>query len=194
MCRDTWYFLSPVILPLLENFVEPDIICRKVGFCLLYPQCTLYPHWPKVEKVKEVLGSGGGAHINKAPYIVKGLFQEEGLKSFSKIVFGREDAWKVVWPWDAVADHLPFTDVDGDKYSPIDTLRGANWRGKDCNDIDHTIYPGRAIQASPYIDRQEKSLLTHFYFFFKSVYVVESDCNGIYGGLILEIHSSWIKV
>lgn len=39
-------------------------------------------------------------------------------------------------------------------------LRGSNWRGKDCNDLDSNSYPGRNSDADPYTD---------------------SNCNGIYG-------------
>jgi hypothetical protein len=35
-------------------------------------------------------------------------------------------------------------------FSPlaIETLRGADWRGRDCDDSDVLIYPGTRIQAS----------------------------------------------
>ena len=47
--------------------------------------------------------------------------------------------------------HLPLADNDGDNFAPLDVndtlltnhLRGADWRGRDCNDNDATIYPGR---------------------------------------------------
>ena len=41
-------------------------------------------------------------------------------------------------------DHVPPLDVDGDKFSVLSAeLRGYNWRGKDCNDNNAKIYPGR---------------------------------------------------
>jgi acyloxyacyl hydrolase len=41
-------------------------------------------------------------------------------------------------------DHVPPLDVDGDKFSVLTAeLRGYNWRGKDCNDNNAKIYPGR---------------------------------------------------
>ena len=48
-----------------------------------------------------------------------------------------------------VEDHLPLDDSDGDAFAgaPAGLLsngfRGASWRGRDCNDLDETIYPGR---------------------------------------------------
>jgi acyloxyacyl hydrolase len=42
-------------------------------------------------------------------------------------------------------EHLPLLDGDNDYFADsLYQLRGASWRGKDCNDKDATIYPGRA--------------------------------------------------
>jgi len=71
------------------------------------------------------------------------------------------------WQWikhlfDRVADHLPEVDLDGDKYSNTDTLRGADWRGRDCDDTDAARRPGAKVG----VDGDAK---------------VDSNCNGIYG-------------
>ena len=50
---------------------------------------------------------------------------------------------------------------DHDGFSPINTLRGADWRGKDCDDGNGNFYPGRKP-----IDGDA---------------VYDSNCNGIYG-------------
>jgi len=34
-------------------------------------------------------------------------------------------------------------DLDGDRFSTVATFRGTDWRGKDCNDLNKDIYPGR---------------------------------------------------
>jgi len=44
-----------------------------------------------------------------------------------------------------VEDHLPLIDFDGDRFSTIQTLRGTDWRGKDCDDFNADMYPGRLI-------------------------------------------------
>jgi len=63
--------------------------------------------------------------------------------------------------------HLPLSDADGDNFASSGTsifeesFRGANWRGRDCNDLDATVYPGREqTTLGPEVDH---------------------NCNGIYG-------------
>jgi acyloxyacyl hydrolase len=57
--------------------------------------------------------------------------------------------------------HEPFEDIDKDLHSTINELRGADWRGRDCDDLDGQIYPGRKnTDKSPLIDH---------------------NCNGIHG-------------
>ncbi|KRX10792.1 hypothetical protein PPERSA_00962 [Pseudocohnilembus persalinus] len=43
--------------------------------------------------------------------------------------------------------HLPVLDLDNDYYSTFKTLRGWFWRGKDCNDLNKSIHPGRKSKA-----------------------------------------------
>ena len=42
-----------------------------------------------------------------------------------------------------VSDHKPFFDDDGDMFSNYESLRGSNWRGKDCDDNSNSVFPGR---------------------------------------------------
>lgn len=52
------------------------------------------------------------------------------------------------WPWEKIKDHLPVVDLDSDRFSSIETLRGGDWRGKDCNDDNSEVYPGREHDPS----------------------------------------------
>ena len=56
-------------------------------------------------------------------------------------------------------EHLPPFDLDNDTFSDISTLRGYNWRGADCDEMNNKIYPGR---------KKGSDILDH-------------DCNGIFG-------------
>jgi hypothetical protein len=49
----------------------------------------------------------------------------------------------------AIIDHKPIQDHDGDYYSmeEVRRLRGTDWRGVDCNDKDGGVYPGRKTTA-----------------------------------------------
>ena len=38
---------------------------------------------------------------------------------------------------------LPAVDMDGDKFSPVERLRGSIWRGRDCSDFNAGYRPGR---------------------------------------------------
>jgi acyloxyacyl hydrolase len=40
------------------------------------------------------------------------------------------------------SNHEPIDDLDHDLFSPLPTLRGSDWRGKDCNDRDPHTRPG----------------------------------------------------
>lgn len=62
---------------------------------------------------------------------------------------------------EALDNHVPFKDDDGDGFSTWKTLRGTDWRGKDCNDSNPSVYPG--AQPTDW-DRE-----------------YDSNCNGIYG-------------
>eukprot|EP01091_Cochliopodium_minus_P012530 TRINITY_DN3815_c0_g1_i1.p1 TRINITY_DN3815_c0_g1~~TRINITY_DN3815_c0_g1_i1.p1 ORF type:complete len:559 (+),score=123.51 TRINITY_DN3815_c0_g1_i1:470-2146(+) len=155
LCEDTWHVLEPFLFPLIEKLVPPDEVCRKIGYCSKWPQCTLYTKWPSKQRHPEQFRA-----IKNVPQVLMKLFKDgKGMKSFSKIFLGKDG---IVWPWDKVANHLPASDHDNDKFSTEERLRGTNWRGKDCNDGDANIYPGRG---------RESSQNPNF----------DSNCNGIYG-------------
>lgn len=39
--------------------------------------------------------------------------------------------------------HEPLVDLDGDNFATMETFRGTSWRGRDCDDLDKSVYPGR---------------------------------------------------
>jgi len=56
---------------------------------------------------------------------------------------------------------VPSLDVDGDGHSPVEELRGSLWRGRDCNDGNPSVSPGKRPWAG--------DILT------------DTNCNGIQG-------------
>jgi acyloxyacyl hydrolase len=80
--------------------------------------------------------------------------------------------------------HEPLQDFDGDFFSgfnppllliiDIKTFRGSSWRGKDCNDFDKNVYPGRRDDGS-HVALPTPSRLT------PPQPSVDANCNGIFG-------------
>lgn len=66
---------------------------------------------------------------------------------------------------EALEKHLPLSDHDGDRFSTIKTLRGTDWRGEDCDDINDNVYPGRKMESKSLLGRD-----------------IDHNCNKIVGG------------
>jgi lysophospholipase L1-like esterase len=47
-------------------------------------------------------------------------------------------------------NHFPIVDKDGDRKSTFPQIRGYDWAGRDCNDWDKDIYPGRRSSVKPF--------------------------------------------
>uniref|UniRef100_A0A8D0YFV0 Acyloxyacyl hydrolase n=1 Tax=Sus scrofa TaxID=9823 RepID=A0A8D0YFV0_PIG len=125
---------GPDIIKLLEAKLNADVVCHTLKFCKQdpgQPLCHLYP-LPKTY-------SRSDSDICSLPFLAK-ICQKIKL---------------------AIENSLPFKDTDSDKYSVFPTLRGYHWRGRDCNDNDKMVYPGR----------RPDSWDVH----------QDSNCNGIWG-------------
>ena len=71
--------------------------------------------------------------------------------------------------------HVPVFDLDNDTFSDFPTLRGFDWKGRDCNDLDSSVYPGRNIPG-------------------KNTYRgADYNCNGI-SGVQLFSRKTWKEV
>ncbi|XP_023400061.1 acyloxyacyl hydrolase isoform X2 [Loxodonta africana] len=142
------------IIKLLSADMNADVVCHALEFCKQdagRPLCHLYPP-PKVawkftlkkarhiiEKSQTLKYPQSNSDICSLPFLAK-ICQE--IKS-------------------ALKNSVPFKDADSDKYSVFSSLRGYHWRGRDCNDHDKTVYPGR---RSDNWDVHQ-----------------DSNCNGIWG-------------
>ncbi|XP_032142677.1 acyloxyacyl hydrolase isoform X2 [Sapajus apella] len=104
------------IIKLLSADMNADVVCHTLEFCkqnIGQPLCQLYPLPKKYSR--------SGSDICSLPFLAK-ICQKIKL---------------------AIERSVPFKDVDSDKYSIFPTLRGYHWRGRDCNDSDESVYPGR---------------------------------------------------
>ncbi|KAM7322654.1 hypothetical protein ACRRTK_018159 [Alexandromys fortis] len=138
--KTTCYFLvqmfGPDIIKLLGEAMNADVVCHALEFCkqdAAQSQCHLYPlpqeAWKfTLEKAKHILKRSSttkyprsGSNICSLPFLAK-ICQKIEL---------------------SIKKAVPFKDGDSDKYSVSPTLRGYHWRGRDCNDRNKTVYPGR---------------------------------------------------
>eukprot|EP01091_Cochliopodium_minus_P014608 TRINITY_DN4991_c0_g1_i1.p1 TRINITY_DN4991_c0_g1~~TRINITY_DN4991_c0_g1_i1.p1 ORF type:complete len:566 (-),score=151.84 TRINITY_DN4991_c0_g1_i1:74-1771(-) len=140
------------VIKYLDAHQGPDKTCQYIDFCS-YPQCQLFPE---------------GFHYYNIDNNGKNLDRRMLKRSKNAEKFRR--TWNVKFnPWDWIVklvnrlanNHLPVVDIDNDRFSTVDTLRGANWRGRDCNDFLDDVYAGRKVPLhNPDVDH---------------------NCNGIFG-------------
>jgi acyloxyacyl hydrolase len=162
---DGCFILGKLFLPVVEpyQYSSPDVICHMIGQCYTekgQPECKAYPKRGH-EFAKNVKRAKRFAR-EKLPFLLKEI---ENIAEFGKLgvdicsipgikricqylenVFGKDK---------------PILDLDGDRFSSYETLRGSAWRGKDCNDFFSTHYPGRKP-----IDNDV---------------LFDSNCNGVHG-------------
>ncbi|XP_004418881.1 PREDICTED: acyloxyacyl hydrolase isoform X2 [Ceratotherium simum simum] len=135
-CYLVVHLFGPDIIKLLSADRNADVVCHTLEFCKQdpgQPLCHLYP-LPKeawkltLEKARQIVEksptlkySRSGSDICSLPFLAK-ICQKIKL---------------------AIKNSMPFKDVDSDKYSVFPTLRGYHWRGRDCNDSNGMVYPGR---------------------------------------------------
>ncbi|NXF70054.1 AOAH hydrolase, partial [Ciccaba nigrolineata] len=139
----------------IDREMNADVVCHSLKLCKQdpgQPLCHLYPP-PKREK-----------HSPGLFYALAHAGQKRQIKSFMgfsslcafPLLANLCEKIKYV-----IRNKLPFEDFDGDKFSTFPTLRGYHWRGRDCNDKNTTVYPGRRPD-----NWDVKS---------------DSNCNGIWG-------------
>ncbi|KAG8572519.1 hypothetical protein GDO81_012071 [Engystomops pustulosus] len=125
---------GPDLIKLLNQKLKADVICYAIKLCkteLHQPVCHLY------EKPAQNNETFPGV-----------LLKICSLPLFRMIC-------------KTIESSVPAEDYDQDKFSAFPSLRGYHWRGRDCNDMNSSIYPGRSPKDW---DSQQ-----------------DSNCNGILG-------------
>lgn len=146
---------GPSIIALIEEKETPDTACYGIGFCKHQTgaMCHLFPlpsnslsSYDEKVRVDHLIKMATRARGR--PLSFPKLCSYPVIKEICDII-------------DIFAnDHEPLIDVDGDGFSDTYRFRGAYWRGKDCNDIDKQVYPGRSSTDDAIFD---------------------TNCNGIMG-------------
>ncbi|KAK3597581.1 hypothetical protein CHS0354_018177 [Potamilus streckersoni] len=159
-CKEFVDFFGPILIDILMEDDTPDSVCHKLSFCFTQSgkqECSLFPkkaYGFKSRKIRFTRDLVVNMEKDKAYFknpmrIGIKICDLPGIKEIC-------DWIKVVFD-----NHDPGVDLDSDRFSPYETLRGYSWRGKDCDDANGEVHPG----AKP-ID---------------SDMVVDSNCNGIKG-------------
>lgn len=146
---------APGIIRLIEQKETPEVACYGVKACKHQTAevCRLFTpqaHKPfltnPANRVKRAIQVAFAAR-NRS-YKFPDLCKIPIIKQICDII----DRWG--------EDHLPADDLDGDYFSDLKTMRGTFWRGKDCDDLNKNIHPGRRTTDDS---------------------VFDTNCNGIYG-------------
>ncbi len=152
---------APIIIPLLEQKETADAVCLAINFCgggepgpvcrLLNPPNDLVREQAVIASTRKMIASR----------------QQMSLKKKNDKKSSPPSARDTPWGWllkrleYTFNSHLPFDDFDNDTFSTVREFRGWSWRGRDCNDFDRNVRPGRDSKG---LDP-----------------TVDWNCNGIYG-------------
>uniref|UniRef100_A0A8C0HRG6 Acyloxyacyl hydrolase n=1 Tax=Buteo japonicus TaxID=224669 RepID=A0A8C0HRG6_9AVES len=115
---------GPHIAELIDREMNADVVCHSLKLCKQdpgQPLCHLYAP-PKVSWFSTFFKATDCGRSSK--------LELNSMEASSARAF-------------VMRNKLPFEDFDGDKFSTFPTLRGYHWRGRDCNDKNTTVYPGR---------------------------------------------------
>ncbi|NXL60023.1 AOAH hydrolase, partial [Chordeiles acutipennis] len=111
----------------IDRKMNADVVCHSLKLCKQdpgQPLCHLYPP-PKV--------SWFSSFFQSYRFFM-------GFSSLCAFPLLADLCEKMKY---VLRNKLPFEDFDGDRFSTFPTLRGYHWRGRDCNDKNTTVYPGR---------------------------------------------------
>ncbi|NWH34235.1 AOAH hydrolase, partial [Chloropsis hardwickii] len=137
----------------IDREMNADVVCHSLRLCKQdpgQPLCHLYSP-PKLHHLCELM--------HPSTFIFLPLQKSfMGFSSVCAFPLLANLCEKIKY---VLRNKLPFEDFDGDKFSTFPTLRGYHWRGRDCDDKNTTVYPGRSPD-----NWDAKS---------------DSNCNGIWG-------------
>ncbi|RNF08944.1 putative GPI inositol deacylase precursor [Trypanosoma conorhini] len=135
LCRLASLILFHGALPLIDANKTADVVCQALAYCA-DARCHLFPPGHDTASVSALRRRYRLEHVT--PVRVCAVFPE-------------------VCP--VKSDLRPAHDADGDLFSTQRAKRGGDWRGRDCDDKDPAVYPGRNTLDA----------------------VRDENCNGVFG-------------
>jgi acyloxyacyl hydrolase len=145
-CELAVKIFGPQIIDNLEKKYSADRVCQELSLCS--GTCRLFPATQADITFPFDIGASS-LHPISPQFVTPGICNISVLKPICDAFYN----------WGN--NNEPLDDKDGDGFSPLATFRGADWRGKDCDDTRADIHPG-AIPINS--DRE-----------------IDSNCNGIFG-------------
>lgn len=145
---------GPDLIKLLNHRLKADVICHAVNLCKTEPHqpvCHLY----------EKPAMGLKRTIKQAEKIVRKTNNMQNYETFSRVLLKICSLPLFRMVCKSIDSSVPAEDYDQDNFSAFPSLRGYHWRGRDCNDMDSSIYPGRSSKDWDSLQ--------------------DSNCNGIWG-------------
>ncbi len=152
-CDEFVTVFGPIIVPMLEAKETADAVCLAINFCgggAPGPVCRLLNPPDDLARERAAVAAARRQLAAREQFRLK-----------------RKATRETPWGWllkrleYTFNSHLPFDDLDNDTFSDEKEFRGWSWRGKDCNDCDRNVRPGRNSRGQ--------------------AAGTDWNCNGIYG-------------
>ncbi|KAM4689407.1 acyloxyacyl hydrolase [Discoglossus pictus] len=137
ICNMVVELFGPDLIKLFNNKWNADVICHALKLCSndpRFPACHLY-EMPKMGFKKSV--KDAKKVLKQTNYLQSSEVVSGVLSKLCSLPFIRKIC-------KTLSSSLPMQDYDQDKFSAFPSFRGYDWRGRDCNDVDQSVYPGRS--------------------------------------------------
>ncbi|OCT76092.1 acyloxyacyl hydrolase [Xenopus laevis] len=144
---------GPDLIKLINHKLNADVICHAVNLCSNDPG---QPFCHVFEKPK--------VGLKRSIKYAKNILEESSIMKNAEVLslsLSKICKQPLLRRLCETESSLPLLDIDQDNFSVFPSLRGYHWRGRDCNDTDNSVYPGRRPE--------DWDLLR------------DSNCNGIWG-------------
>ena len=141
-CTDFFNEYGAAIIKLIESDFTGDEVCNSIGICKDTDgkKCRLFPPSHFKLDLKAITRE---IQMKKIKAEVQAMLPQVTLNNHGVRAFNICTILPGICP---VENHLPQTDVDGDRFSPkgAKRMRGTYWRGIDCDDTNAAMHPGAA--------------------------------------------------